>query len=480
VNARAIVIGSGADALVAAHYLARAGRSVIVLAADTAHDEDGWMPPHVVRDLGLDRAGLEVARTDPWLTVPLPDGGRLALARDVAQAAEAIRRVSPRDAQRWPAFCTRMARLAHVLESLYVAPPPDPMRRGPGALAGRASLALHFRRLGREGMTDLLRILPMPIADLLDDWFESDAIKGALGALAVRHLRHGPRAGGTALALLHQHVGSPPGVFCPAQSNVSKVLATLPGVEIRRGIEIAAIDVRAERVAGVTLASGEHITASTVVSGIDPHRTLLGLIDAGWLDPELTRAVRNIRRRGVTARVALALDRPPGFDALVVAPSLDYLERAADDAKYGGISQQPYLEARVAGRGAAGRNRLEVHVQYAPYALADGAWDAARRGALGDLVVHALAEHLPSADAAVTERSVLAPPDLERDAGWPEGQSRHAELSLDQFLWMRPIPQLAGYRTPIAGLYLCGPAMHPGGGIVGAAGANAAREIIHA
>jgi phytoene dehydrogenase-like protein len=480
VSARAIVIGDGADALVAAHYLARAGREVILLAGETAHDEEGWVPPRIVRDLGLDRAGFQVARTDPWLTVPLPDGGHLALGHDVAQTAAAIRHVSPRDAERWPAFCTRMARLARLLEVLYAVPAPDPGRRGPGALVGRASLALDFRRLGREGMTDLLRTLPISVADLLDDWFETDALKGALGALAIRHLRHGPRAGGTACALLHQHVGSPPGVFRPAQTNVSKVLAALPGVEIRRGAEVTAIDVRRDRVEGVTLASGERIAAATVVSGIDPRRTLLGLVDAGWLDPEFTRAVRNIRCRGVAARVTLTLDRPPGFDALVVAPSLDYLERASDDAKYGRISQRPYLEARVTERGAAGRRRIAVHVQYAPYALADGAWDAPRRAALGDLVVHTLAEHLPGADAGITERNVLTPHDLEQTAGWPQGQPRHAELTLDQFLWMRPIPQLAGYRTPVPGLYLCGPAMHPGGGVLGAAGANAAREIVRA
>jgi phytoene dehydrogenase-like protein len=480
VSTRTIVIGDGADALVAAHYLARAGRKVMVLAGDVVHDEEGWIPPHIVRDLGLDRAGLEFARNDPWLTVPLPDGDRLALGHDVAQTAAAIRRVSPRDADRWPAFCMRMGRLARMLEALYVAPPPDPARRGLGRLARRAALAMDYRRLGRAGMTDLLRALPMSVADLLDDWFETDALKGALGALAIRHLRHGPRAGGTALALLHQHVGSPLGVFRPARSTIQKVLAGLPGVEIRRGVEVAAIDVRAERVEGVTLASGEQFAAPTVVSGVDPRRTLLELVDAGWLDPEFTRAVRNIRCRGVAARVTLALDRPPGFDALAVALSLDYLERASDDAKYGRISQRPYLEARVSDRGAAGRHRLEVHVQYAPYALADGAWDASRRSALGDLVVHTLAEHLPGADAGITERSVLTPHDLERTAGWPEGQPRHAELSLDQFLWMRPIPQLAHYRTPIAGLYLCGPALHPGGAIIGAAGANAAREIIHA
>jgi len=477
-SAQAIVIGAGSNALVAAHALARAGHKVIALDALTLHEEEGWIPPRIVRGLGLRGAGLAIGETDPWLTIPLADGGRLELARDVARTAEAIRRVSSQDAARWPDFCARMARLARLLESLYLAPPPDLLASGLGEFARETRLGLRVRRLGREGIEELLRVLPMSVADLLDDWFETDALKGALGAVAIRHLRHGPRAGGTAYAFLHRHVGSAPGAFAPTPSNVANVLSRLPGIEVRRGVDVAAIDVRAGKVAGVTLPSGEHIGASIVVSGIDPRRTLLELVDPGWFDPELTRAVRHIRARGVTARVTLLLDRPPGFGALTLAPSLDYLERAADDAKWGRISQRPHLEARVGSPPADGRHRLDVHVQYAPFALADGEWDAERHSALGDLAVQMLAEHLPGGDAAVTERRVLTPPDLEHQAGWPEGQPHHAELALDQALWMRPIPALARYRTPVAGLFLCGPAMHPGGGIAGAAGAIAAREIL--
>jgi phytoene dehydrogenase-like protein len=479
-SASAVVLGASANELVAAHTLARAGRKVLVLDVYASHDDEGWIPPQIARDLGLLRAGLTVAQQDPWLTIPLPDGDRLELTQDVMQSAAAIRRVSPHDADRWPAFCVRMARLARMLETLYMAPPPDPTRRGIRARFHHLRLGMRLRRLGNEGITDLLRVLPMSVADWLDDWFETDALKGALGAAGIRHLRYGSRAGGTAFALLHRHVGAPSGVFRPAVSNVTRVLAGLPGIEIRRGAEIAAIDVRAGRVSGVTLASGEHVAAAVVVSGLDPRRTLLELVDPGWLDPELTRAIRNIRSRGVTARVSLTLDRSPGFARLAIAPSLDHLERGSDDAKYGRISQQPYLEAKAGEPALDGRHRVEVHLQYAPYALADGEWDVSRRGALGDLVVHALADYLPGGDSAIVERTVLAPTDLEAMAGWPEGQPDHAELALDQVLWMRPIPALARYRTPVAGLYLCGPAMHPGGDIVGAAGANAAREILRA
>ena len=215
--------------------------------------------------------------------------------------------------------------------------------------------------------------------------------------------------------------------------------------------------------------AGEEIAATLVLSGVDPRRTLSDLVDTAWLDPKLVRAVRSIRARGVAARVTLELDRAADFETLVVAPSLDYLERAYDDAKHGRVSRAPYLEAR---RAAA--NRVDVHVQYAPYALAEGAWDQARGAALADRVAELLAPHLPP----IAGRSALSPRDLEHAHGWPEGQPHQAELTLDQALWMRPLPGLARYATPIEGLYLCGSGMHPGGGIAGAAGANAAGVIL--
>ncbi len=480
----AIVIGAGVNELVAAHYLARAGRRALVLAPRTAGEdpstEIGWIPPRIVRDLGLRRRGLRIHHPDPWAAVPLADGGRLELWRDMARSIESIRRVSPRDAAKWPAFCDRMGHLARLLEGLYAAPPPDPLSREFADLAQLAALGLRARRLGRQGIEDLLRLLPMSVADFLDDWFESDALKGVLGAAGVMHLRHGPRSGGTAFVLLHHHVGSPAGVFRPPLSNITHVLNGLPGVEIRPGAALARIAVRAGGAVGVVLASGEEIAASLVVSGVDPRRTLLGLVDPGWLDPQLVRAARNIRSRGVVAEARLVFDRAPGLTALVIAPSLDYIERAYDDAKYGHVSSRPYLEVRGEEAAAHGRHRVAVHVQYAPYTLADGEWDEARRAALGDRVVEVLARHLTRLDAALVERSVLSPRDLEDRYGFPEGQAYHAELALDQLLWLRPAPGWARYRTPIAGLYLCGPGTHPGAGIAGAAGANAARVAIRA
>jgi phytoene dehydrogenase-like protein len=448
---RAIVIGGGADALVAAQVLARSGREVMVIESAACAPDDGWVPPKVLRELRID--GVNFDWPDPWLVVPLPDGGRLELWRDVARSAESIRRLSARDAERWPAFCAQMARLARFLEALYAAAPPDPLSAG---------FALRARRLGKQRLADLLRILPMPVADLLDDWFEADALKGALGAAGILHLLQGPRSGGTAFRLLHHHVGCPPGVFRPPRSNILELLRRLPRVELQ-GTEVMHITVRNGAVAGVVLKDGRELGASVVVSSADPRRSLLELVEPGWLDPELARALRHVRRRGVAARLRLQLDRSPGFSALALAPSLDYLERAYDDAKYGRLSKEPYVEGRC-----DARHRMEAIVQYTPYAV--DSQDLAEK------VIALLAEHWGDAQAQHVELST--PRQLDQFEGWPEGQPHHAELALDQALWMRPLPELAHYRTPIEGLWLCGPGMHPGAGIAGAAGLNCAHAIL--
>jgi phytoene dehydrogenase-like protein len=447
---RAIVIGGGADALVAAQVLARAGREVLVVESAAAAPDDGWVPPKLLRELRLD--GVSFAWPDPWLVVPLADGGRLELWRDIARSAQSIRRLSARDAERWPAFCQRMARLARFLEGVYAAAPPDPLSPG---------FALRARRLGKQALRDLLRILPMPVADLLDDWFEADALKGALGGAGVLHLMQGPRSGGTAFRLLHHHVGCAPGVFRPPRSNIPELLRRLPRVELQG--EVLRIAVRNGAVAGVVLKDGRELAASVVVSGADLRRSLLELVEPGVIDPELARALRHVRRRGVAARLRLELDRSPGFPALALAPSLDYLERAYDDAKYGRVSREPYVEARC-----DERHRVEAVVQYAPY--------GADCRHLSERTIALLAEHWGDAQAQHVELS--APRELEQSEGWPEGQPHHAELSLDQALWMRPLPELAHYRTPIEGLWLCGPAMHPGAGVAGASGLHCAHAIL--
>jgi phytoene dehydrogenase-like protein len=427
---KAVVIGSGVDALVAARLLSRAHEVTMVSDAQPA-EERGWVPPQVRRVLRLEDAEPEPAV--PWAVAPLQQGGRLELWHDMQRSVESIRRVSTRDARRWPEFCARMARLARFFEHLYLKPPPDPLG---------SRFALRARLLGRQGLVDLMRLLPMPVAELLDDWFESDPLKGILGAAGVMHLQQGPRSGGTAFVFLHHHAGSPPGVFRSPRSAVMGSAGAGP---------VKAIGVRSNRVTAVALADGTEIPADLVVSGLHPRRTLLELVDPAWLDPELVRGVRNLRDRPVAMRVILQLDRAPRFQRLVLAPSLDYLERAYDDSKYGAASRQPWIEAH-----AQGERRIEAHVQYLPAGV-----DAAP---LGDVAARMLSEHL---DGAIVESAQVA----------PLGQPNQVELALDQALWMRPLPPLAHYRAPIEGLWLCGPAMHPGAGILGAAGYNCARAI---
>ena len=438
----AVVIGCGADSLVAAHLLARAGRQVLVIEERPAAAQDfGWVPPQIVAELDL---ALQIQAPDPWATALLGDGGRLELWRDMRRTCESLKRFSERDAQRWPEFCRRMAALARVFEALYTEPPAEPLS---------LRLALRVRGLGREGMTDLLRVLPMSVAELLDDWFECDALKGALGAMGILNIRQGPRSGGTAFRFLHHHVGSPAGVFRPPRSNVSSLLRQRPGIYVNPS-GVARIRIRGGRADGVVLDNGDEIGAPMVISGVDPCRSLLELADAAWLDPELARAIGNIRCHGVAARIS--------FDAsmqgnTVLAPSLDYLERAYDEVKYGRVSRAPYLEAHPAPQG------VEVHFQYVP------------QQGNGDLAA-TVRRLLPGVEDA--QARVLYPGDLQREEGWPQGQPYHAELALDQALWMRPLPELAQYQTPIDGLWLCGPATHPGGGIAGASGYNCARAIL--
>ena len=373
--------------------------------------------------------------------------------------------VCARDAEQWPRFCDRMHALAGVLAHLYAAPPPDPLTHETSGLIELARAALRLRKLGSRDSTELLRLVPMSVADLLDAWFETDAVKGVLGAHGVKHLARGPRSGGTAFNLLHHHVGCARGVFRRSPDMVEEpaAVARIDGRAVR-------VDVNDGRVAGVVLDDGTAIAADIVVSALDPKHTLLELLDPGRFDPELVRAVRNVRSRGVAAEVDFVLDSPPDFSTLVIAPTLDYLERAYDHSKYGRVSADPLIDATADG------DRFHAHVQYVPYALREGAWDDARKQALAACVQAKIDAAAPGFAQRVVDVSVLTPADLEARYGYPQGQAYHAEIALDQVLWMRPVPALARYRTPLVGLYLCGPAMHPG--IAGKAGENAAGVVL--
>ena len=512
-----IVIGAGSNGLVAATALAQGGRRVLVLEradriggkarvtefapgfhAPSLGLDAGWLPPSVAQGIRLAAPAMD----DPELpmSVVSSDGGFLQIPRDPARAAETIRRRSARDAARWEGFTARIGTLTRFLESLYQQPAPDIDTRAISELPGLLGLAQKFRGMGRAGMTEMLRVMPMPVQDLLDDELESPELKAAVGASALRDLRQGPRSGGTSFGLLHHLVGAPAGSIRGRRTWRERPDAFIAAVEsaarkatvmIRCKAAVRAITVRDDAVTGVVLASGEEIRASLVVSTADPGVTI-GRIDPVWLDPEFLHATRNVRYRGCTTIIHYALDRLPnipGLDAperalagtVSLSPTLDTLERAADAAKYGEIPVTPHIELTVPSLrwpslAPAGKHVLMARVQYAPYQLRDGRqWDATTAKELAATVTAAIGRVVPLEYSAM---SILTPRDIEEQYALTEGGITHGELLLDQILFMRPVAGWGRYAMPIDGLYLGGSGAHPGPGVLGGAGWLAARRAL--
>jgi phytoene dehydrogenase-like protein len=505
-----IVIGAGADGLVAATALAKAGKRVLVVDGATAIGGDarafefapgfvatlfgldaGWLPPGISRGLGVNVPAMVV----PEYSVTVATGnGFLALPTDVSRAAAAIKPHSARDAGRWPAFVAQLRRLSGFLEVLYQAPAPDVDAVSFSDLSSLLGIAGALRGMGREDMTELLRALPMSIQVFLDDHLDSESLKAAVGAGGVRDLRQGPRSGGTTFNLLHYLVGAP-GASVRARSwwkagwgaygTVLFDAARAAGVTITLGRGVARIVVRDDAVAGVLMADAEEIFARAVVSTLDPARTMLQLIDPVWLDPEFIRAVRNIRFRGSTAFVLYGVDKlpdVPGLDGVVsLTPTLTDLERAYDAAKYHQLSQTPHVELtapslRWSGMAPEGKHVVVARVQY------DGASPEPRavspEGDVAKRTASVIERHLPGFENSVVARAVLTPHDIETRFGLTGGTPTHGEVALDQILFMRPVAGWARYAMPIEGLYLGGPGAHPGPGITGGAGWLAARQLI--
>lgn len=515
----AIVIGAGANGLVAAATLAAAGRRTLVVersdvpggqarslefapgfrAAPLALDAE-WIPPGVARQVGV--AMPERVYPEVPLTLALP-GESLSLAADPRRAAEAIRLHSARDADAWSRFTAQLYAMASFLGELYQRPAPDVGASAPTELLGLAGLAWRFRRLGRRAMAEFLRTVPLSIAELLDDWFESATLKAALAPRGVRDIRQGPRSGGTAFVWLHRLVGAPAGSVngagywrtAPDAINVMlEAAARRQGVTIRTGAPVSEIRVRDDAVAGVMLESGEEIDAPTVLSSTDAARTVLDLVDPVWLDPEFLLAVKNIKFRGATAFVLYALGELPHFSSLpdatsalagsvTLTPTVDALEQAYDATKYGAVPERPHVEItapslRWSTLAPPDKHVLVARAAYAPYALREGPWNTARREGLADRVTDAISCVAPGFADRIEHRAVLVPPDLESVFGLTDGAASHGELTLDQILFMRPVARWARYATPVDGLYLCGASTHPGPGVVGGPGWLAARRVL--
>jgi phytoene dehydrogenase-like protein len=514
----AIVVGAGHNGLVTAAYLAKAGKKVLVLerrpkVGGIAATEEifsgfkyaicahlaGSFAAEITADLDLKKHGFEPLPLDPLLFAPSGAGRSLTIPRDSAKAGAEIGRHSQADGEKYPAFCKLAKHLSDFLRTLYAMRLPDKARPGSFNPAELLKIGWKFHRLGEKEMYGFLRILPMSSADLLNEWFESDLLKAALAGSGVLGSFVGPRQQGTAFNLLHHQIGASNGALRTGFfvrggiGNLSEALAQAArqiGAEIRTEAEVERIVTRNGSATGIVLRNGDEINAAQIVSSADVKQTLLKLVEPTYLDPHFLLQIKNIRARGTVAKINLALDALPQFAAgpaplggiIHIGPTLDYLERAADDAKYGRFSRQPFLEITIPSiadpsLAPTGKHVMSVWMQSAPYTLREGTWKE-QRDVLGDAVIDVIEEYAPGFKSSILHRQVLTPLDLEETYGLSGGHLYHAEMALDQIFFMRPVPGWSRYRTPIENLILCGSGTHPGGGITGLPGYYAAREIL--
>jgi phytoene dehydrogenase-like protein len=516
----AIIIGGGHNGLVCAAYLARTGRKVLVLerreqvggAAMTEEVFPGFrfsvfsyvvslLRPEIIRDLELPRHGLHILPLESTIT-PLENGDYLGQWNDHDQNRRELARHSLRDAEAYDEFGLMLHQMARAIKPLLAMAPPNPTSLSFTELMGMRKLAEHFRALGPGRFAMLHKLLTMSSADFLDEWFENEALKATKSASGIIGTMLGPRSPGTAYVLLHHYMGELDGVFRAwgfakgGNGSVSAAIAMAAraaGAEIRCNAEVSRVLITRGRARGVVLENGDEIRAKRVVSGADPRRTFMQLVGEKHLPDEFVESIRRFRFRGSSAKVNLALGELPDFTCLPgrgphlrgafsISPSVSYLERAYDEAKYGEISQRPYMDIVIPSMldpamAPPGKHVMSIFVQYAPYHV-NGGWTDERREALGDAVVDTLAQYAPNLRRAILHRQVVTPADIERIVGLTEGNIFQGELSLQQMFFLRPVPAWAKYRTPVSGLYQCGAGTHPGGGVMGASGRNAARAIL--
>ena len=518
----AVIIGAGHNGLVCAAYLARAGRRVVVLerrelVGGCAVTEEVWpgyrvstaayltslLQERVIRDLELARFGYRVDAKDPAFFSPFPDGRYLFMWQDREKTLAEIAKFSRRDAAAFPDYEDYLERLSQVVEGLLLTTPPEFPPQGIGDFVDYLKIAAKMRGLSPKEVIGLVKIFTQSAVEFLDEWFESGEIKVTLATDAVIGANGGPRSPGTAYILLHHVMGSVGGhrglwgFVRGGMGAVSEAIAASArsrGVEIRTNAGVSHIKVANGRARGVVLESGEEIDASTVISNLTPQLTFLRLVDENALPGDFVHAIRRYRSEGTSCKINLALSGLPNFRALPgapgpqhgatmhICPSIEYIERAWDDAKYGRPSQSPLLELTVPTMydptlAPEGKHIMGIFIQYAPYTLSDGTWDELREP-FGYRVLDMIEEYAPGFRDCVIHQQVLTPLDLERRFGLTGGNIFHGEMSLDQMFVMRPVAGSARYRTPVRGLYLCGSGTHPGGGVMGAPGYNAAREIL--
>ncbi len=516
----AIVIGGGHNGLIHAAYLARAGRKVLVLerrhvvggSAVTEEVFPGFkysvcsyvvslLRPEIIRELDLPRHGLEILPLDGTLT-PMPSGDYLWRVNDHAKTRREIARHSKVDAEAYDEYGKAMVEMGRFVKPILTMTPPDPMSLDRGGLTDLLALGRRFRALSDQDKYNQIQLMTMSAVDFLDQWFETDVLKATMAASGIIGTFLGVRSPGTAYVLLHHYMGEIDGAFrswglsrggTGAISEACAAAAREAGAEIRTNTAVSRIIVKDGTAVGVVLASGDYLTATVVSSSVDPHVTFLTMVGAEHLPDEFVSDVRRYKFRGSSGKVNLALDALPDFKclpgpgphlrgAISVSPSVDYMERAYDDAKYGRYSRRPYIDMVIPSLtdpsvAPPGKHVMSCFVQYAPYHLKEGTWDE-QREAFGNTVINTIAELAPNIKDIILHKQVLTPLDIEREFGLTEGNIFQGELTLEQLFFLRPAPGWARYRTPVRNLYMCGSATHPGGGIMGAPGRNAAGRVL--
>ncbi|MBT3607353.1 MAG: NAD(P)/FAD-dependent oxidoreductase [Candidatus Marinimicrobia bacterium] len=514
-----IVIGGGINSLVTASLLGKAGKKVIVIEArdkigglasteefapgfrcNMINDTVKWIDPRVMKDLNLEANGLAILQPDVVRVALSESGENISFNRDPKLTAASIANFSQKDANSWQAFIEYIEKLAQFLERLYQLTPPELPNIGLSEILPMRSMLGPVFKHGTRGLVDLMRVAPMMMPELVDEWFENELVRSAISMAGINHLSFGPFAAGTGYNLLHQHVHGK-GVFHNTQfvkggtGELAQVLASVAGsnnVEIRTGSKVKSIDVENGRCNGISLTGGESIQADRIVSGLDPKNTFMNLVGTSNLNPNFHTQLNNIRYRGSTARVHFALNKLPEINGILqdqmktvfsVGPSIEYQERASDSVKYGTIAENPTIEFTIPSLinhefAPGGKHVLSATVQYAPYHLRDQVWSSKLNEQLKNNVVRVLDNYIPDFSSLIETTSVLSPKDLENEFGLTEGNLNHGEMTLDQFFFMRPTMSTAQYKSPIENLYLCGPGTHPGGGLHGTNGFNSAREIL--
>ena len=514
-----VIIGGGHNGLVTACYLAKAGLKPLVLerrevvggCAITEEFHPGFrsstlahgcapLLPHIYEDLQLARHGLTFINPDVRVLALNADGPALTIYEDTKRTVQELEKISAHDARAYTEFRESFRRIGRLLAPLLTMTPPSVDKPATRELWSLGKLGLEFRRLDKKDAYRLLRYGPMAVADLAAEWFETESLRAVVAARGIFGALAGPWSAGTSAPLLLQaamdgHAIAPASFVKGGAGALASALSQAAlsfGAEIRTGADVMNVRVVDGRARAVVLKSGEEVQARAVVSNADPRRTFLKLVDPTDLDPNFLMKVRGYRSLGAAAKVNLALDRLPSFGGaetpeklsgrIHVGPSIDYLERAFDEAKYGDYSKRPYMDITIPtltdpGLAPEGKHVMSIYVQFAPYNLKEGTWDE-RREEFGDAVVNTLTDYAPNLPEVITHRQVITPLDLEQTYNLTGGHILHGEPSLDQFFTFRPVIGHAQYRAPIKGLYLCGAGAHPGGGLTGAPGANASREIL--